>query len=145
VSMVHVPYKGGADVMQALLAGQVDLAFTGLTAALPLIRAGKLKAIAWGADERSAAIPDVPTLKESGYDFETGGWLGVFAPSATPPAVVEKISADASRVLEMPAFRDKFIFGVGLEPMNMPAKQFARHVKEAGDKYNALFKTIEIK
>jgi tripartite-type tricarboxylate transporter receptor subunit TctC len=145
VRMVHVPYKGGADVMQALLGSQVDLAFTGLTAALPLIRSGKLRALAWGADERSNAIPDVPTLRESGFDFETGGWLGIFAPSATPQAIVEKISSDAGRVLEMPAFREKFVFGVGLEPMNMPAKPFAEHVRDSGQKYAALFKAIDLK
>ncbi len=145
VQMVHVPYKGGADVMQALLAGQVDLAFTGLTAAIPLIRAGKLKALAWGADQRSAAIPDVPTLREAGYDFETGGWLGVLAPTGTPAAIVEKISADAGRVGDMPAFRDKFVLAVGLEPMNMQARQFAEHLKESREKYAELFKKIDLK
>jgi tripartite-type tricarboxylate transporter receptor subunit TctC len=142
LSFVHVPYKGGADVIKAILANDVDFAFTGLTAALPLIRAGKIKALAWGADERSAAIPDVPTLRQSGYDFETGGWLGLFVPAATPAPIIEKISAEAARIVATPEFREKFIAGVGLEPMNLPAKPFAEAVRDAREKYAALFRTI---
>ena len=144
ISFVHVPYKGGADVIKALLSSDVDFAFTGLTAALPLIRAGKIRALAWGADERSAAIKDVPTLREQGYDFETGGWLGFFAPAATPAAIVDRIAADTNRVLDLPHVREKLILGVGLEPMER-TKPFAEIVRDARDKYVALFKAIDLK
>jgi tripartite-type tricarboxylate transporter receptor subunit TctC len=145
VRMLHVPYKGGAEVMQALLSGDVDLAFTGLTAAVPLIKSGKLRAIAWGAEQRSPALPDVPTLREAGYDFETGGWLGMLVPSGTPAAIIDKVSTDCGRVLDLPAFRDKYVLAAGLEPMNMPARPFAEYLKASRDKYAKLFKTVDIK
>jgi tripartite-type tricarboxylate transporter receptor subunit TctC len=141
----HIPYKGGADVMAALITGDVDFAFTGLTAAVPHIKSGKIRALAWGADKRSGAIPDVPTLRESGFDFDTGGWLALLAPTGVPAAIVEKVSADTGRVLEIPAFRDKFIFAAGLEPYNAPAKQFAERLRSDREKYAALFKKITLK
>ncbi|MSQ53313.1 MAG: tripartite tricarboxylate transporter substrate binding protein [Betaproteobacteria bacterium] len=141
----HVPYKGGADVAKALLTGEIDFSFNGLSSVLGLIRQGQARALAWGAPERSPAIPDVPTLKEAGFDFDTGGWLGFFVPSATPRAVTEKISSDTSRVLANPAFRDKFILGVGLEPLNLPLAQFGAMVRDTRSTYVSLFSKIEIK
>ena len=87
----------------------------------------------------------MPTLKEVGHDFETGGWLGFFVPAATSRAVVEKISADTSKVIAVPAFRDKFILAVGLEPMNVPMAQFATVVKESKASYVSLFSKVSIK
>jgi len=141
----HVPYKGGADVAKALLTGEIDFSFNGLSSVLGMIHGGQVRALAWGAPERSPAIPDAPTLKEVGYDFETGGWLGFFVPAATPRAVVERISADTSKVIAVPAFRDKFILGVGLEPMNVPMAQFATVVKESKASYVSLFSKVSIK
>ena len=145
VSMTHVPYKGGGDIPKALLAGEIDFAFTGLTSVLPLIRDGRIRALAFGGPRRSPALPDVPTLQEQGYSFDTGGWFGWFVPSATPRAIVDRIAADTGRVLGNAAFRDKYILGVGLEPLNVPASQFADLVKETHGKYAALFKTVHIK
>jgi tripartite-type tricarboxylate transporter receptor subunit TctC len=145
IRVMHIPFKGGPDVMKGLLSGDLDFGFTGLTAAIPLIRGGKLKAIAWGADERSGAIPDVPTLKEQGYKFETGGWFAWLAPAGTPQAIVERISSDASAVLATPAFRDKFITAAGLEPLNVQAGPFSNLMKQTQERYRALFKAITIK
>ncbi len=145
IRTTHVPYKGGADVAKALLTGEIDFSFNGLSSVLGMIRGGQVRALAWGAPERSPAIPDVPTLKEVGYDFETGGWLGFFVPAATPRPVVERISADTSKVIAVPAFRDKFILGVGLEPMNVPMAQFATVVKESKASYVSLFSKVSIK
>lgn len=145
IRATHVPYKGGSDVAKALLTGEIDFSFNGLSSVLGLIRQGQLKALAWGAPDRSPAIPDVPLLKEVGYPFETGGWLGFFVPTGTPRPVVEKISADTARVLNEPAFREKFVIGVGLEPMSMPASQFAAQVKETRAGYAALFSKIDLK
>lgn len=145
IKITHIPYKGGGDIPKALLAGEVDFAFTGLTGVLPLIRQGQIRALAFGGPKRSPALPDVPTLLESGYSFETGGWFGWFVPAATPKAVVDRIAADASRVLATPAFRDKFILGVGLEPLNVQAAQFVELLRQTREKYSALFKTVQIK
>jgi tripartite-type tricarboxylate transporter receptor subunit TctC len=145
IQTTHIPYKGGSDVAKALLTGEIDFSFNGLSSVLGLIRQGQLKALAWGAPERSSAIPDVPTLKEVGYDFETGGWLGSFVPTGTPRAVIEKISGDTLRVINDPAFRAKFVVGVGLEPMSMSATEFAAEVKQSRAAYVNLFSKISIK
>ena len=145
IQTTHIPYKGGSDVAKALLTGEIDFSFNGLSSVLGLIRQGQLKALAWGAPERSSAIPDVPTLKEVGYDFETGGWLGSFVPTGTPRAVIEKISGDTLRVINDPAFRARFVVGVGLEPMSMSATEFAAEVKQSRAAYVNLFSKISIK
>jgi tripartite-type tricarboxylate transporter receptor subunit TctC len=145
IQMTHIPYKGGADVAKALVAGDIDFSFNGLTSVLGLIRGGQIRAIAWGAPQRSPAIPDVPTLKESGYSFDTGSWLGWLVPSATPRAVTERISADANRVLAQPAFTAKFVTSVGMEPLNSPLDQFAALMKDTRSTYAALFSKVEMK
>ena len=145
ITMTHVPYKGGGDIPKALLSGEIDFSFSGITGVLPLIRDGRIKALAFGGAQRSPALPDVPTLAESGYSFDTGGWFGWFVPAATPRAVIDKLAADASRVLAAPAFRDKYILAVGLEPLNLQAAQFADVVKDTREKYEALFKRVQIR
>ena len=145
ITMTHVPYKGGGEIPKALLSGEIDFAFTGITGVLPFIRDGRIKALAFGGAQRSPALPEVPTLAESGYDFDTGGWFGWFVPAATPRAVIDKLAGDASRVLSAPAFRDKYILAVGLEPLNLQAAQFAEVVKDTREKYEALFKRVQIK
>ena len=91
---VHVPYKGGAPATQALIAGDVDMVFDVLTSNLPLIKAGRVKAIAVTSAKRSPLLPDVPTLQEGGYnDLEIAGWYGLLAPSATPASIVATLHA----------------------------------------------------
>lgn len=145
ITMTHVPYKGGGDIPKALLSGELDFAFTGITGVLPFIRDGRIKALAFGGAQRSSALPDVPTLAESGFNFDTGGWFGWFVPAATPRAVIDRLAADTGKVLAAPAFRDKFILGVGLEQLNLPAAPFGELVKETRDKYATLFKSVQIK
>src|SRR5207302_10687907 len=82
--MLHVPYKGDAPLSQALLAGEVQLAFMPLAGVLPHIRSGRLRALGVSGKARSATLPEVPTLTEAGIPFEFTGWLGVFAPASSP-------------------------------------------------------------
>jgi tripartite-type tricarboxylate transporter receptor subunit TctC len=145
IKATHIPYKGGGEIPKALLANEIDFAFTGLTGVLPLIRQGRIRALAFGGPKRSPALPEVPTLLESGYDFDTGGWFGWLVPAATPKAVVEKIAADTGRVLATPAFRDKYILAVGLEPLNAASGPFTELMRETRAKYAALFKVVQIK
>jgi tripartite-type tricarboxylate transporter receptor subunit TctC len=115
----HIPYKGGAPLVQAVLANEVDFAMMGMTAAIPLIRSGKIKALAYGGLQRSAVFPDLPTLSESGFKgFDSGAWFCWLVPAGTPRAVIEKIGGDAGRVMAIPEFREKFISGVGHEVVN---------------------------
>ena len=119
IRMNHVPYKGGAPVLQALLTNELDFSLVGMTAAIPLIRAGKIRALAYGGLQRSPLFPDVPTIAESGLPgFDSGAWWWWLVPAATPRAVVERIAADTGRVLTAPEFRERHITSVGHELVN---------------------------
>jgi tripartite-type tricarboxylate transporter receptor subunit TctC len=105
-NMVHVPYKGSAPQVTDIIGGQVPLGFTQLASAIPHIKAGALKAIAVTAPERSRYLPDVPTLAELGLkDLGTTIWFGLFAPAATPPALLEAITAAAQKAHSNAAYR----------------------------------------
>jgi tripartite-type tricarboxylate transporter receptor subunit TctC len=94
IDIVHVPYKGTAPALNDLLAGNVDLMFDNLVSSLPFVRADKLRALAIGSAARSAALPDVPTLIESGFpDFESTAWFALVAPARTPGDIVAKLNA----------------------------------------------------
>lgn len=97
----HVPYQGSAPAMTALLGGQVDFAFETVAVSLPLIRAGKLRALATPSAQRLRDLPDVPTLQESGFPgLVAEGWMGVFAPPGTPAAAVQRVNGAVNRVLQ---------------------------------------------
>ncbi|OGA20957.1 MAG: hypothetical protein A3I01_02865 [Betaproteobacteria bacterium RIFCSPLOWO2_02_FULL_65_24] len=146
LKLTHIPYKGGGPLLQAVLAGEVAFTITGLQPALPLIRQGRLKAIAFGGLQRSNVLPDVPTISESGFKgFDSGGWFGLLVPSATPKAVVDRIAADASAVITTPAFRDKYIVGVGMEVLNLPSEPFAERFKTSRESYAARLRGVSIK
>jgi tripartite-type tricarboxylate transporter receptor subunit TctC len=144
--LTHIPYKGGSQIVQAVLAGEVTFSIMGLQSAVPLIHQGRLKAIAYGGLQRSALLPEVPTLSESGFKgFESGGWFGWLVPAATPKGVVERIAADASALINTPAFRDKYILSAGFDILNLPSAAFAERLKANRETYAARLKGISIK
>ena len=104
----YIPYKGGAQAITDVVGGQADVLFNGMLATYPHVKSGKLRILAVSSAERMAAIPDVPTVAESGVaGFQTGSWQGVLAPPNTPPAIVQKINADLIKVLADTGTRDK--------------------------------------
>ena len=107
-NLLHVPYKGSAAAATDLLSGQVKLAFETMTVAVPLVKGGKLKALAVLSPSRSPRMPDLPTLEESGVAVATEGWMGVLAPKNTPPAIVERLNKAINKVLAMPAVKGAF-------------------------------------
>jgi len=103
IDITHVPYRGTAPALNDLVAGNVDLMFDNLVSSLPFVRAGSLRALAVGSVARSAALPEVPTLIESGLpDFETTAWFAMVAPAGTPRAIVARLSAAAATALHDP-------------------------------------------
>jgi tripartite-type tricarboxylate transporter receptor subunit TctC len=103
IFMLHIPYRGTAPSVTDLIAGQVDATFTGAPAVLPHVRSGRLRALAVSSSQRIAALPDVPTVAESGFaGFEADQWYGIVAPAGTPPAVVARLNAEINKALALP-------------------------------------------
>ncbi|MDB5808441.1 MAG: h16 [Betaproteobacteria bacterium] len=102
--MLHVPYKGVVDAYPAVAAGEANWMIGASISALPLVRAGRLRALAVTTPKRSRALPDLPTVAESVPGYEFAGWFGMFAPAGTPPELVRKLSVEAKRAMQSPAF-----------------------------------------
>lgn len=146
IKVTHVPYKGGAPLLQALLADEVSFGLTGMTAAIPLIRDGKIKALAYVGLKRSPIFPDLPTLDESGFaGFDTNAWFGWWAPAGTPAAIVDKIAADVGRVTSAPAFADKYVLPLGHELVNAHGARVAERLDADKKIFVARTKPLDLK
>ena len=109
LEILHVPYKGAGPVMTDLIGGQVDMHFASLPAAVPLIKSGKLRALAVTSQQRVASLPDVPTLIESGFkEFDYHVIYGVLAPAGTPAPVIERLNTEINRAMQAPDMRSNF-------------------------------------
>ena len=140
VQMAHVPYKGSAPALQDLVGGQVQLMFDNLPSSLALIRAGKLKALAVTSLTRAAALPDVPTVAESGLPgFEASSWFGLLAPAATPQPVVVTLNTDVAKWLATPEAREKLLAQGANAAGGTPA-DFARHIAAETAKWQKVVK-----
>jgi tripartite-type tricarboxylate transporter receptor subunit TctC len=144
VFMVHIPYGGGNPAQLALLSGQVDLNFDNLAAASANIKAGKLKAIAMTTAKRSSAMPDVPTVAESGRDlgladFDIHTWFGLFGPAKLPPAVLARLNGAFVAALRSPALQTR-LAGLLAEPSPSTPEQFGRFVQAELKKYERVVK-----
>jgi tripartite-type tricarboxylate transporter receptor subunit TctC len=130
VKMVHIPYKGGSGQMMGdLLAGHVQLASVGFPPALPQVKNGKLRPIAVTGAQRSAVLPNVPTVSESGLPgYEVTSWYGLFAPAALSKDLVNRINTDVTSFLNAPDFKER-LATLGAEPAPMKPDEFARYVR----------------
>ena len=141
IDIVHIPYKGSAPALTDVLAGTTPLMFVNLLSGLPLVRSGKLRALAVGTTERLRALPDVPTVSQAGvpgYQFEA--WFGVIAPAGTPVAVVERLNSEFRKVLAAPEVRDRLLNEGGMEPVGGSAAQFARLIAAEREHWGKLVK-----
>jgi tripartite-type tricarboxylate transporter receptor subunit TctC len=115
IDITPIPYKGGGQAITDIVGGQVKFGVLGMAPAVPHIKAGKLKAIAVTGSSRSGALPDVPTVAESGIPgFETNQWQSIVAPAGTPPAIVNRIHAELVKIMQMPAVKDK-LASIGMD------------------------------
>jgi len=131
----HVPYKGAGPAMADLAAGQLQFSFSSITAALPFIKDGRLRALATSGSRRSNALPEVPTVIEAGYPgFEVDLWLGIFAPASVPAQTVARLNSELRTALRDPAVAAAFA-KVGVEPRGTTVEEGARFVREETDKW----------
>lgn len=145
VEMLHVPYKGSGPLTSDLIAGQVSMSFDTITPVLPQIKAGKLRPLAVTTAARSPALPEVPTLAESGLaGFDQGTWFGVLAPAATPKEIVGKLNAEIVRILNLPDIQKRFA-EIGAQPVGNTPAQMAATIKSDTEKYAVLVKKAGVK
>lgn len=144
IDLLHVPYKGAGVAMNDALGGQVDAITDNLPSALPHIKAGKLRALAVLSEQRSPALPDVPTYAELGFpQMGGGGWFGIVAPAGTPPEVVAKLNAAIHKAMKNPEFVRKMDeSGATLIPTT-PA-QFGQQIQQAMERYQRVAKMAKI-
>ena len=146
VKLLHVPYKGVADVVPALLGSQIQIAVTGVPPVLQLLNSAQLRPIALAATKRSTLLPNVPTFSEAGLaNFNASAWFGLVAPAGTPRAVVDKVAADVSRVIQRPEFQKKYVSGVGLELLNQGPDAYAAFLQKDRAAYAVHVKNINVK
>ena len=143
--MVHVPYKGGAQAGLDVISGQIAAYFGGMGAALPLARAGRVKALAVTSARRTAIAPDIPTMIEAGVPgYEHVLWNAVFAPAATPKSVIARFDAELAKAVNAPDVRERFS-AIGVEPAPKSSEEMARYLKSEIDKYGKIVRAIGLK
>ena len=142
IDVRYIPYKLAIDATYDTAAGRIQIAYTSATAAMPLVRAGKMRALAVTTARRSAAMPDVPTVAESGYPgFDVAPWFGILVRAGTPAAVIRKISADVNQLLALKEITDRF---GGAEPLITTPEQFARILHDDTVKWGKLIRDFGV-
>ena len=145
VNVTHIPYKSAAASGTALLAGEVQMSFSGMVQAMPHVRAGKLRALAVSTRTRSKAAPELPTIAESGFPgYEHRFWAGVLAPAGTPREIIARLNAEIASIVGTPDVQEKML-DRGVEPMSATPEQFAAMIKADLAKYGKLIKDIGLK
>jgi tripartite-type tricarboxylate transporter receptor subunit TctC len=140
INIVHVPYKGGAPQVTALLAGETQASFATVGTVINQIRAGKLRPLGLGSTKPSKALPNVPTLADSGVPgYDMSPWIGVFAPAGTPKPVIDKLNAEINKALAMPDVI-KNLENQALDPSPSTVDQFNTVLKVDYEKYGNLIK-----
>lgn len=142
--LLRIPFKSNPQAMTEVIAGRVDFMFTDIAAAQAQVKAGNLRALAVTSKNRSAIMPELPTIIESGVpDYDLSGWNGLFAPAGTPPDIVNKINAEITKIVQMPDVRAR-ILDIGAEPGPMKPTEYAAWVQSEVNKWTKLVKEAGI-
>jgi tripartite-type tricarboxylate transporter receptor subunit TctC len=130
----HVPYKGSAESLNGMLGGSIELLFETAVVTVPLVKGGKLRALAVTTGSRVGSLPDVPTLREAGVPMEMAAWLGVLAPANLPPAQTRQLNAEITKVLNTPAFRER-LAALGAEVTPGTPEEFGAFLRSEYQKW----------
>jgi tripartite-type tricarboxylate transporter receptor subunit TctC len=141
VNIIHIPYKGSTPGVIATISGEVSMMFTGVASAIAHIKAGRLRALSVNGPKRSPTLSEVPTANESGLPgFEVDFWVGIFAPSGTPRAVITKLNAEINRIVGAREIREQFL-KIGVDPVGGTPEQFGAILQKDIERWG---KTIKI-
>ena len=143
--MVQVPYKGAAPAITDLLGGHIAMAALSIASGMPHIQGGKVRGLAVTSLKRNAALPDVPTVSESGFkDFEATGWLGILVPNGVPPAVIARLNTEIGKVMQNPDVR-KALLAQGVEARTSTPEEFGAMMKSETAKWHKIIAAAGIK
>jgi tripartite-type tricarboxylate transporter receptor subunit TctC len=144
VKLTHIPYKGLAPALTDLLSGEISVMFSSAVAALPQVKSGRLRAIAMTGAKRSAAIPNVPTVAESGVPgYETGSWYGVVVPAGTPRAAIDRLSREIQTIVKSPDFTAK-LNEEAVIPVGSTPEAFDKHIRNELARWAKVIKAAKI-
>jgi tripartite-type tricarboxylate transporter receptor subunit TctC len=145
VNIVHIPFKGGAPALTALMSGEVEMSFENSLIVLPHIRAGKVRAVAVTGARRSRLLPELPAIGEAGLPgYNASGWYGFVVPAAAPKDIVARLTAEINRTLRLPEVIER-LSGQGAEPAGNTPEQFGAFMRAEIDKWAQLVKTANMK
>ncbi len=145
IKTTHIPYKGVSQYITAQIGGEIQFSFSNMFTTMPHWKAGRLKLIATGGPKRMEAMPELPTIDESGVaGFEALTWYGFMAPAKTPRAIVDKLQQEIAAIVNTPEVRQTFI-SQGNEPLANTPDQFAMVIKTDADKWGAIGKRLGVK
>lgn len=144
-TITHVPYRGSGPLVTDLLGGMILMSFDTITPVLPHIQGGKLRALAVSTAERSKALPEVPTLAESGLPgFDIGTWFGVLAPAGTPEPALERLSTEMTAIIRSAEFRER-MDEIGAQPVGNSRTEMAAQIADETEKFAGLVKAANLK
>lgn len=144
VKLTHIPYKGSAPGVTALISGETMIGFADMVITLPHVKSGRLRALAVTGSQRSALVPELPTIAEAGLPgYSVTAWFGLLAPAATPAEIVTRISAEIQKGFKTPQMRERFS-AMGADPVGGPPEQFAAFLKSEMAKWAKLVKAAGI-
>jgi tripartite-type tricarboxylate transporter receptor subunit TctC len=145
VNIVHVPYKGNSPALTDTIGGQVEMIFSGVPLLVPHIQAGRIRAIGIGSLKRFPALPDVPTIDETGLKgYEATTWFGLMAPIKTPKEIVTRLNVEVGKILASADVRERFI-GEGVEPIGGSTESFTAFIRDEITKYAKVVKAAGLK
>jgi tripartite-type tricarboxylate transporter receptor subunit TctC len=144
ISVTHVPYRGGAPALLALIGGEVAFSFNGAITALPAVKAGKVRPLAVTSLKRATAAPDLPTMDSFFPGFESANWYAVFLPGTAPAALVSRISTETAKAIQTPEIRD-FISSEGAEPVGGTPQELDAYVRREVERYAKVVKAGNVK
>lgn len=143
INVVHVPYKGLGQSLVGLLSGQIDMIFAGPLIVLPHVKAGRLRAIAVGSAKRFPAMPEIPTIAESGLPgYECGIWFGILSPAGTPPSIVSQLHKEIVNILALPDVRQRFD-AINATVIGDTPEHFSAFIKAETSKWSRIAKNMD--
>jgi len=144
INMTHIPYKGSGPALNDVMGGHVQIMFDGIPSSLPLVRSGKLRALAVTSKNRSASAPDIPTVSETIPGFEATGWFAIYVPAKTPKEIVLKLNQEVNRILEMPDVIKRYA-DLGADVVGGSPEKLREQVQKESIKWSELIRINGIK